>query len=52
MKRYSAGRIEIDGTEDFYWDTQFESIEECIDWGINHDCTHVFDTESNTFIEI
>ena len=52
MKRYSVGIITDDGTEDFYWDTQFESKEEAIEWAINHECTHIYDIMSNTFEQI
>lgn len=43
MKRYSAGIIDKDGNKDFYYDTTFSSEEEAEEWGINHDCTHIFD---------
>lgn len=52
MLRFSAGRIEEDGTQDFYWDTQFETREEAEEWGINHDCTHIYDTVTGTFESI
>lgn len=50
--RYSAGRIEDDGTEDFYYDTGFDSYDEACDWGINHDCTHIYDRERDEFTPI
>jgi len=50
--RYSAGRIEEDGTEDFYYDTGFDSYDEAFDWGTNHDCTHIYDREKDEFIPI
>lgn len=50
--RYSAGRIESDGTEDFYYDTGFNSYDEACDWGINHECTHIYDREKDEFIPI
>lgn len=50
--RYSAGRIEDDGTENFYYDTGFDSYDEACDWGINHDCTHIYDREKDEFIPI
>lgn len=50
--RYSAGRIEDDGTEDFYYDTGFDSYDEACDWGINHDCTHIYDREKDEFTPI
>lgn len=50
--RYSAGRIEDDGTEDFYYDTGFNSYEEACDWGINHNCTHIYDREKDEFTPI
>lgn len=50
--RYSAGRIEDDGTEDFYYDTGFDSYDEACDWGINHDCTHIYDRERDEFAPI
>lgn len=50
--RYSAGRIEDDGTEDFYYDTGFDSWDEACDWGINHECTHIYDREKNEYVPI
>ena len=50
--RYSAGRIEDDGTEDFYYDTGFDSYDEACDWGTNHDCTHIYDRETDEFVPI
>lgn len=50
--RYSAGRIEDDGTEDFYYDTGFDSWDEACDWGINHKCTHIYDREKNEYVPI
>lgn len=50
--RYSAGRIEDDGTEDFYYDTGFNSYDEACDWGINHGCTHIYDREKDEFTPI
>ena len=50
--RYSAGRIEDDGSEDFYYDTGFDSWDEACDWGINHECTHIYDREQDAFLPI
>ena len=50
--RYSVGCIEEDGTEDFYYDTGFDSYDEACDWGINHECTHIYDREKDEFTPI
>lgn len=51
IKRYCAGNL-IDGSEDFYWDTRFTSIEECIEWAINHNCSYVYDEIEDKFMPI
>ena len=50
--RYSPGRLEDDGTEDFYMDTQFNSWDEACCWGLEHDCTHIYDRQSGEFLPI
>ena len=50
--RYSPGRLEDDGTEDFYMDTQFNSFDEACCWGVEHDCTHLYDRELRDFVPI
>lgn len=49
--RYCAGCL-TDENEDFYWDTKFSTIEEAIEWGINHNCTHIYDSIEDTFSRI
>lgn len=51
IKRYCAGTL-TDENEDFYWDTLFSSIEDCEEWAINHNCTHIYDNVSNKFFKI
>lgn len=50
--RYSAGRIEEDGTEDFYYDTGFDSWDEAVCWGDGHDCTHIYDRQTGEYLPI
>ena len=38
--------------EDFFWDTQFSSFEECQEWGLNHDCTHIYDDIEDRFYKM
>lgn len=51
MKRYCAG-ILTQESEDFYWDTQFSSVDECIEWALSHECTHFYDSVTDTFTKI
>lgn len=51
IKRYCAG-IMLEDFDDFYWDTQFESYEECELWGMEHDCTHIYDDIEDKFYKI
>ena len=46
---YCAGTL-TSTEEDFYYDTQFTSYEECVLWAIEHNCTHVYNTETEKFI--
>ena len=48
---YCAGTL-TSTEEDFYYDTQFTSYEECVLWANEHDCTHVYNTETEKFILI
>lgn len=52
VKRFCCGCIGINGEEDFYWDTRFASWDEAFDWGVNHDCTHIYDSVENSFTRI
>lgn len=49
--RYCAG-ILADDIEDFYWDTQFSSYEECEQWAIEHELTHIYDDIEDIFYKI
>lgn len=51
-RRYSPGSVGDDGSEELYSDTQFNSFEEAAEWGIHHDCTHVFDRKTGEYISI
>ena len=48
---YCAGTLTCT-EEDFYYDTQFTSYEECVLWAYEHNCTHVYNTETEEFILI
>ena len=49
---YSTGNIEKDGTIDFYWDTQFSTIENAILWGMEHNCNYIYNVNENVFLKI
>lgn len=51
IKRYCAG-ILTDDQQDFYWDTQFASYEECEQWGAEHGQTHIYDDIEDRFYKI
>lgn len=51
IKRYCAGVL-TDDVEDFYWDTLFVTFEEAVQWGINHECTHIYDDIEDRFYKI
>lgn len=48
---FCAGVL-TDEIEDFYYDTTFTTFEEACEWGINHDCTHVYDCKNNVYLPI
>ena len=50
-KKFCAGVLN-DGIEDFYYDTRFKSFEEAYAWGLEHNCTHIYDNERDMFIKI
>lgn len=41
--RYCGG-ILTEENEDFYWDIEFSSYEECEEWSINRGLTHIYDS--------
>lgn len=51
IRRYCAG-ILTENEEDFYWDIQFETYEECIQWAINRGLTHIYDNITDKFFPI
>nr|DAT25169.1 MAG TPA: hypothetical protein [Caudoviricetes sp.] len=55
IKRYCAGILTEDKEgrrEEFYWDTQFASYEECEQWGMEHGLTHIYDDIEDRFYKI
>lgn len=50
--RFCGGILSEDGVEDFYWDTQFSSYEECEEWCVNRGLTHIYDNIEDRFYRI
>ncbi len=49
---YAPGWLLPDQTEDFFYDTRFETEEEAIEYGVQHDCTHIYNSVTDSFIKI